>query len=196
MTYDQTAVDGPMIDYTDFITRELDGCIDMAMRHRLLAMWSTIAKPFCTSPASSSTRHHHCWPGGLAEHSLDVLIRLRRLVDAMDCPVDSDSVLVVALFHDLGKMGAYERLEVPAGDKLYRASAAAWPNHAQRSLFLLDDYGVPLCLEDYQAILLHDGQYIEANRGWAMREPDLALLLHWADMWSAKHAGPAPRGEG
>jgi hypothetical protein len=36
-----------------------------------------------------------------------------------------------------------------------------------------------------QAILYHDGQYIDDNKNARLKESPLTLLLHHADMWSA-----------
>ena len=36
-----------------------------------------------------------------------------------------------------------------------------------------------------QAILYHDGQYVDDNRCVAHKEEPLTLLAHWADYWTA-----------
>jgi hypothetical protein len=36
------------------------------------------------------------------------------------------------------------------------------------------------------AIRLNDGQYVRENEPYRNREPELALLLHWADMWASR----------
>jgi len=51
-------------------------------------------------------------------------------------------------------------------------------------LYLVSKY-IPLSDSEAQAILYHDGQYIEDNRGVAQREEPLTLLIHWADYWTA-----------
>ena len=42
----------------------------------------------------------------------------------------------------------------------------------------------PLTEEEVQAIVYHDGQYVEDNRSVAAREEKLTLLLQYADNWS------------
>lgn len=177
-----------MTDDCERIHGKLCACNDPKLRNALFGMWSEIRDRFCGAPASAKPEYHHCYEGGLARHSLEVHEYLGRLAWVLAPErFSDDDLLVAALFHDLGKVDTYER--TASG---YRHTDAGWPNHAQRSLFILAAHRVPLSQEVYQAILLHDGQYIDANRRWAIREPDLALLVHWADMWSAKH--PAGRG--
>jgi hypothetical protein len=38
--------------------------------------------------------------------------------------------------------------------------------------------------DEVQAIVYHDGQYVEDNRSVAAREGKLTLLLQYADNWS------------
>ena len=40
--------------------------------------------------------------------------------------------------------------------------------------------------EEVQAIVYHDGQYVEDNRSVALREEKLTLLLQHADIWSSR----------
>lgn len=51
-----------------------------------------------------------------------------------------------------------------------------------RSLYLVAQY-FPLT-EEAQAIVYHDGQYVEDNHSVAAREEPLTLLLQYADNWS------------
>lgn len=60
---------------------------------------------FCKAPASSGT--HHCYIGGLLEHSVSVARDCERL-SQQHTGVDRDLVLAAALLHDIGKSRAYE----------------------------------------------------------------------------------------
>ena len=51
-----------------------------------------------------------------------------------------------------------------------------------RSLYLALPY-LPLSEEEAQAIVYHDGQYVEDNRSVAKHECPLSLLLQYADNW-------------
>ena len=63
---------------------------------------------FFTAPASS--RHHLAYPGGLAEHSLNVYTWLDALTTSdMGIPMmDRESVAIVALLHDVCKVRYYD----------------------------------------------------------------------------------------
>jgi hypothetical protein len=52
-----------------------------------------------------------------------------------------------------------------------------------RSIYLALQH-IMLTEEEVQAIVYHDGQYVEDNRSSAMHEEPLTLLLQYADSWS------------
>ena len=52
-----------------------------------------------------------------------------------------------------------------------------------RSLYLALPY-LPLSEIEVQAIIYHDGQYVDDNKSVATREEPLTLLLQYADNWS------------
>ncbi len=60
---------------------------------------------FFESPASS--RFHGVYPGGLAEHSLNVYKRLAELNISLQLGVKFESIIIAALLHDVCKVGAY-----------------------------------------------------------------------------------------
>jgi hypothetical protein len=144
-----------------------------------------------TAPAS--TRYHLAEEGGLVQHSLNVartLLTLRRML-APD--LSAESCVIVALYHDVGKVGTPGRL-------LYLPNPDQWQvknrgikyiinpdlSHmdlASRSLMLVSRH-ISLTDEEAQAIRYHDGQYIESNRTVAHRECRLTRLLQYADNWS------------
>lgn len=147
---------------------------------------------YWTAPASSKEEYHYSHPGGLVKHSLNVFANLVTLNDAFNMNFNPESMLVVSLFHDLGKAlntdlkDYYEpQDEQWRKDKLGQNYKPKYgqvylPNH-QRSLFLLQKFEFPLNPEEFQAILLNDGQYLQENRGYGLKECPLALYLHIAD---------------
>ena len=52
-----------------------------------------------------------------------------------------------------------------------------------RSLYLSLPF-IKLSQEEVQAIVYHDGQYVEDNRSVATKEGPLTLLLQYADSWA------------
>lgn len=143
---------------------------------------------YLTAPASS--RFHLCREGGLLEHSVNVCEAMLRLREALAPETSVESCVVTALLHDLGKAGMPQNpLYVPnkadgrkkqpyrQNDKLTYLSVPV------RSLYLISPR-FPLTEEEAQAIVYHDGQYVDDNKSAATKEGPLLLLLHYADNWS------------
>lgn len=145
-----------------------------------------------TSPAS--TRFHLHEESGLLRHSVGVAENLLKFRDFLVPQISDESCVIVGLFHDVGKVG------VP-GKPLYIKNENEWEvkkrgiaykinpevvqmGLAARSLYLISKY-IPLSDAEAQAILYHDGQYVEDNRCVAHKEEPLTLLAHWADYWTA-----------
>lgn len=147
---------------------------------------------YFSAPASSRTEYHYCFPGGLALHSINVFKALFKLNKAFEFGFSTESMVIVSLFHDLGKAAnsdltphyipAEENWKIEKGRFYdYSKSGVYFPNH-QGGLFLLQKKGFKLTDEEYQAILLNDGQYLNENKGYAHKECKLAIALHMADM--------------
>ena len=146
---------------------------------------------YLTAPAS--TRYHLCRECGLLEHSVNVAEHLLRIKAVLAPEISEESCVIVALLHDLGKAGMpgmpqYLRSEPSSGERASRS-----PYRFNRDLLYLSVpirglYLVasrfPLTEEEVQAIVYHDGQYVEDNRSVAAREEKLTLLLQYADNWS------------
>jgi hypothetical protein len=145
-----------------------------------------------TSPAS--TRFHLNEEQGLLKHSVAVAENLLKFRDCLAPKISDESCVIVGLFHDVGKVGM-------PGKPLYLKNDNEWEvrnrnitykvnteltqmSLAGRSLYLVSKY-IPLSDAEAQAILYHDGQYIEDNKSVAHKEEPLTLLTHWADYWTA-----------
>lgn len=146
-----------------------------------------------TSPAS--TRFHLAEPGGLLKHSLNVAETILKLKEVLAPELSSESCVLTALFHDLGKVGM-------PGEPYYLPNPSRW--HVEnrgiayivnqdlvhldvptRSLFLVAQH-ISLSAEEAQAIRYHDGQHVPENQSVAHRESKLTLLLQYADNWSGE----------
>ncbi len=147
--------------------------------------------------APASTRFHLCRPGGLLEHSVNVAETMLVLREALAPHLSEEGCTIIALLHDLGKAGMPgqpQYLENKPSPRQERAGySASIPYRFNQDLLFMS---VPLrslalilprlCLteEEVQAIMYHDGQYVEDNRSVAARECPLTLLLQYADNWS------------
>lgn len=145
------------------------------------------------SPAS--TRFHLNVKSGLLQHSVGVTETLLRLRSALAPEISEESCVIVGLFHDAGKVGMPgkprylpndNKWEVEKLNKTYKVNPdEVYMGLAVRSLYLITKY-VPLSDTESQAIVYHDGQYIDDNKCVAQREEPLTLLLHYADYWTMR----------
>lgn len=145
-----------------------------------------------TSPAS--TRYHLNKEGGLLEHSVGVTETLLKFRELLAPKISEESCVIVGLLHDVGKIGMPGKprylkndneWEVRNRNMAYKINPAEVDmNLAARSLYLAAKY-IPLSDSEAQAILAHDGQYIEANKEYAHHETALTLLIQFADTWTA-----------
>lgn len=149
---------------------------------------------FVLCPASSKKQLHAAYPGGLIDHSLRVLKNATRMIKvAPDVYGDlsDESVVFATLFHDLGKLGSLDEDRYLVQDNdYYRKKGNVYelntniPVTREMSLFILQHFGVQMTYPEWEAILLNDGQGVEANRSYSMNETALALLVHQADRLS------------
>ena len=152
---------------------------------------------YMTAPAS--TKYHLCREQGLLEHSVNVAETLLSLKKILAPEISDESCVIVALLHDLGKVGMPNKpqyIKVEPSEKQKAHGLPAYPPYKfnndliylsvpVRSLYLIGGM-IELTEEEVQAIIYHDGQYVEDNRSVAMREEKLTLLLQYADLWSGR----------
>lgn len=151
---------------------------------------------FYTAPAS--TRFHGACEGGLLAHSLSVYKWLRDALDGFsfcNSSFDSlsmESMAIVALFHDICKIGAYRteyrNVKNPATGvweqvPCYAYNTDTFGAHGAKSVFLLNQF-IHLTEEETVAILHHMGAWDKStytDPGRAYENYPLAWLLHVAD---------------
>jgi HD domain-containing protein len=145
-----------------------------------------------TSPAS--TRFHLNQEGGLLEHSVGVAENLLKFRAALAPEISEESCVIVGLLHDVGKIGMPGKprylkndvkWEIEKRNMTYKVNPdEVYMGLAARSIYIITKY-LPLSDAEAQAILYHDGQYVDSNKEVAHREEPLTLLVHWADYWTA-----------
>jgi len=148
-------------------------------------------------PASTKLSYHCAHPGGLIEHSLNVLRNLKILTKAYDVNISSDSMIMAALFHDWGKVGDLDNAYYLEQDsdwhreklgQMYKINEdmQSMPN-AERGLWLLQHFGVNLSLDEWIAIRTNDGAEASENKPYGtLSIPNLALLIQHADQMATK----------
>lgn len=147
-----------------------------------------------TAPAS--TRFHLSKEYGLLEHSCNVAETMLKIKSVLLPEISDESCIIVALLHDLGKAGMPSNPQYLVNEPTERQKNAGYPAWTPyrfnndltylsvpvRSLYLALPY-LPLSDEEAQAIVYHDGQYVDDNRSVAKHETPLTLLLQYADNW-------------
>ena len=149
-----------------------------------------------TSPAS--TRFHLNIEKGLLIHSVGVAYNALRIKNLLAPDISGESIVITALFHDLGKIGL-------PGKPYYLPNDNKWEiekrginykinpeivtmNIAVRSLYLVSKH-IPLTEMEAQAIVAHDGIYPVRggvnNLDYHHNECRLQMIVHFADKWTA-----------
>ncbi len=150
---------------------------------------------YLSSPAS--TRFHLCRKQGLLEHSVNVAETMLKFREAVAPDIDEESCIITALIHDLGKAGMpgkpqYLENEPTPKQKQYGFPATipyrindelVYLSVPVRSLYLALGH-ITLSESEVQAVMYHDGQYVDDNKSVATKETPLLLLLQYADTWS------------
>ena len=149
-----------------------------------------------TSPAS--TRFHMCVEGGLLAHSVGVTQKALELKNLLAQDISDESVVIVALFHDIGKVGYAGKPYYLLNDSNWELRERGIPYRvnpeiiampiAVRSLYLVSQY-IPLTEAEAQSIVAHDGLYPVkggvANLEYHHKECRLQMIIHFADKWMA-----------
>lgn len=149
-----------------------------------------------TSPAS--TRYHLNIEKGLLLHSVGVAYKALEVKSLLAPDIPDESVVIAALFHDLGKVGypgkPYylpndNQWEIEKRNMTYKTNPEAMTmNLAVRSLYLIANR-IELTEDEAQAIVSHDGIYPVSggvnNLDYLHKECRLQMIVHFADKWTA-----------
>ena len=145
--------------------------------------------------APASTRFHGDYEGGLVEHSLKVYEILKHKVETNIEPikVSDESLIIIALLHDLCKANFYKvdyrnaknALGVWEKVPYYTIDDTIPYGHGEKSVMMITEY-MKLTPEEKYCIRWHMGftepkeQY--TTIGLAYKKYPLALLVHEADL--------------
>lgn len=158
-------------------------------RQALLALCKEQKDRLAAAPASTRLEHVGAYPGGLVEHSLNVIKIAKDLCKVFNANVDSDSIIITSLFHDVGKLGDDKNdYYVEQESDWHRSKLGMMydfnPNVSripvcQRSLWWLNSSGCPLSAEEVAAIssLHHMNQMYSAE---VYEAPMLTVVLQTA----------------
>ena len=163
---------------------------------KLLDYLLSPASDFFTAPAS--TRYHGAYPGGLAEHSINVYECLKdymdreRVQELYGLSASDETIAIVALLHDLCKMNFYK-----PGFRNVKDDNGVWNKvptyeiedtlpygHGEKSVYIISGF-MRLSREEAFAIRYHmgfSGDEPVQNVGKAFTMFPLAFALSTADM--------------
>lgn len=158
-------------------------------------MLEDLDERLCLCPASAKASFHNAFPGGLVEHSLRVLNNVVALNKTYGFNLPKESMIISALFHDIGKVGLpgkgsendyyIEQTDSWRRDKLgevYKYNDdLKYLSTPDRSVFILQHYGVRLTADEWLAIKLNDGFVVQENKAYCLKESPLVFAVQTAD---------------
>lgn len=177
-------------------------------KEALVGMYLDLSEEMILAPASGKVSFHNAFPGGYVDHVIRVVhcaLKTKALWLEMKAEIDftDEELVFAALNHDLGKIG-YKGVAnyLPQTDKWRQEKLGELytPNKdlsfmliQDRSLFILQQYGIQMNEKEFLAIKLHDGLYDEVNKPYYITfNPDSKLksnityILHQADFLASK----------
>lgn len=177
-------------------------------KDKLLNLYNELSEEIIMSPASSKVSYHNAFPGGYLDHVLRVIhcsLKVKGLWEEMGGIIDftDEELVFTALNHDLGKIGGKGTPGyIPQTDKwrqdklgeIYTMNRDIdFMLANDRSLFLLQKYGIAISEKEYLAIKLHGGLYDESNKAYYISynpesklKSNLTHILHQADFLASK----------
>jgi len=186
----------------------IDKYISGTRKDKLLEMYKDIEETLATSPASTKVSHHNAFAGGYLDHVIRVTeaaLVFEKVWDKFGQSKNytTEELAFSALNHDLGKLGTNEQpVYIPNQSQWHRENQGLMFNYnpaithmriAERSLFVLQSYGIQVSENEFLAIRLHDGLYEEANKQYYITynkdtelRSNIAYILHQADLMSSK----------
>jgi hypothetical protein len=186
----------------------IDSFIDSPRKEKIKQMYSQLEEILVLTPASGKSHFHNAFAGGYIDHVnrvVEASLRVKSLWETMGATIDftDEELVFTALFHDLGKVGDGEKEGyIPQTDKWRQEKLnEVYSNNPElpfmliqdRSLYILQKFGISLTTNEYFGIRLHDGIYDEANKAYFIsNSPDSKLrtnivyIVHQADFLASK----------
>ena len=171
-------------------------------------MLNHMEEVYIMAPASGKTWYHNAFAGGYVDHVNRVVqyaIEQSRLYEKMGGTLDyTDEQLVFsALFHDLGKIGDGDAPNyIPQTDKWRQDKLSEMYTYnpdlqfmliPDRSLFILQKFGIKVDQKEFLGIRCHDGVFDKANEAYffshresSRQKTSIISILHAADFLASK----------
>ena len=175
---------------------------------KIKAMLDHIGEPYVMSPASGKSWHHNAFAGGYIDHVNRVVqyaIKQSALYAEMGGDVDytQEELVFSAIFHDLGKIGDGDKHNyIPQTDKWRQDKLSEMYTFnpdlqfmliPDRSLFILQKFGIKVNQNEFLGIRCHDGVFDKANEAYffshvesSRQKTSIISVLHTADFLASK----------
>jgi hypothetical protein len=185
--------------------------IDMYIGDRkdsIKAMLNHMEDTYVMAPASGKTWYHNAFAGGYVDHVnrvVEYAVKQSRLYEEMGGSIDytEEELVFAALFHDLGKIGDGDVPNyIPQTDKWRQDKLSEMYTFnpdldfmliPDRSLFILQKFGIKVNQKEFLGIRCHDGVFDKANEAYffsnvesSRQKSSLISVLHSADYLASK----------
>ena len=174
----------------------------------VLAMLKAMEDTYVMAPASGRSWYHNAFAGGYVDHVnrvVEYAVKQSRLYKEMGGTIDytEEELVFAALFHDLGKLGDGESPNyIPQTDKWRQDKLSEMYTYnpdldfmliPDRSLFILQKFGIKINQKEFLGIRLHDGVFDKANEAYffsniesSRQKTSIVSVLHAADFLASK----------
>ena len=177
-------------------------------KEQVLSMIKHMEETYVLAPASGKSWYHSAFAGGYVDHVnrvVEYAVKQSRLYQEMGGTIDytEEELVFAALFHDLGKMGDGDRPNyIPQTDKWRQDKLSEMYTYnpdldfmliPDRSLFILQKFGIKVSQKEFLAIRCHDGVFDDANKAYffshvesSRQKTSIISVLHSADFLASK----------
>jgi hypothetical protein len=174
----------------------------------ILSMLNHMEDTYVMAPASGKTWYHNAFAGGYVDHVnrvVEFAVKQSRLYEEMGGSIDftEEELVFAALFHDLGKIGDGDVPNyIPQTDKWRQDKLSEMYTFnpdldfmliPDRSLFILQKFGIKVSQKEFLGIRCHDGVFDKANEAYffsnvqsSRQKTSIISVLHTADFLASK----------
>jgi hypothetical protein len=184
----------------------IDKYILSERKNPLIDMYKDLEDNLVISPASTKKNYHNAFIGGFVDHTIRVTefsIMLDKVWDRFGQTKDytQEELVFSAINHDLGKLGYKDLPHYIPNDSDWHVKQGFYYKYntelthmrvSDRSLFMLQKYGIEVSENEYLTIKLHDGCYEEANMSYYKASSEfgiktnLVYIVHQADLTASR----------
>ncbi len=176
-------------------------------KDKLIQMYNDYGQELILAPASSKSHFHSAWPSGYLDHVLRVTktaVSLSKMYATMGGTIDFtvEEAIFAAMHHDLGKLGEPDNpyyIEQTSswhrerGEMYTHNEALPFMKVADRALFILQKYNIPVSYNEWIGIKFADGLYDDSNKSYLINyshknpvRTNLGAIIHLADYISCR----------